>query len=209
MLAVRSMRGAGDVVAWTGIDNVPVVLHANEPPRASWAAITALAARLAGPDVILPRDPRRRAQMMGLIEMVAGEDGLGWLARHAMIEASVEHDRGFPQPVGQYLAKRYSGSADRTLIATQLDVLRDVLAEQHELGNTYFGGGRPMALDIYVATFLTPLSEITEACCPKLSPKLRAAFATAREAFGQLVSPTLFDHRERMLKQHLGFPIEL
>lgn len=49
VLAVRRMRDASEITAWTGVDNVPVVLHDAEPARTHWAAITALAARLAGP----------------------------------------------------------------------------------------------------------------------------------------------------------------
>jgi len=60
--AVRRMRDAAEVTAWTGVDNVPVVFHDAEPARTSWVAITALAARLAGPDVVLPDDPAARAE---------------------------------------------------------------------------------------------------------------------------------------------------
>ena len=55
VLAVRRMRDAVDVTAWTGIDHVPVVLHDVEPARTHWAAITALAARLAGPTCSCPK----------------------------------------------------------------------------------------------------------------------------------------------------------
>ena len=35
VLAVRRMRDAAEVTAWTGVDNVPVVFHAAEPARTS------------------------------------------------------------------------------------------------------------------------------------------------------------------------------
>ena len=82
-------------------------------------------------------------------------------------------------PVAQYLAKRYAHAP--------VD----------------------RALDIYAATFLTPLSELTEADCPRLAPPLRAAFATAHEALGALVSPDLMAHRTMILERHLGWPIEI
>ena len=210
VVAVRSARGNPDLVAWTGVDNVPVVLHGAEPVRTGWAAITALAARLAGPGVLLPVDPRGRAHAMGLLEMIAGEDGLGWLGRDAMIDASLTAGRGFSPPVAQYLAKRYAHApTDRARVAARLAILHETLAEQRARGHAYLGGAAISALDIYTATFLTPLSELGEAACPRLAPPLRAAFDTAREALGDLVSPELRAHRTMILERHLGWPIEI
>src|SRR6185369_10706645 len=75
VVAVRRMRDANDITAWTGVDNVPVVFHNAEPARTNWAAITTLAARLAGPDVLIPDDVGARAEAMGLLHEIAGEGG--------------------------------------------------------------------------------------------------------------------------------------
>jgi glutathione S-transferase len=191
VVAVRRTRDAADVTAWTGIDNVPVVFHGAEPARTSWAAITTLAARLAGPDVVIPDDVDARARTMGLLHEIAGEDGIGWNARLAMIDASITSDgkRGFPAPVGQYLARRYGhvpGAAARARdrIERQLHALRDRLGAQQAAGHAYLGGSRVSALDVYLATFLTPLSAIAPDDCPALEPGLRQAFGAAHEAFG-------------------------
>jgi glutathione S-transferase len=64
-------------------------------------------------------------------------------------------------------------------VGEQLALVRERLR-----GGPYFGGERLSALDIYVATFLTPLSVIDEAACPQMSGTLRRAFASAREQFG-------------------------
>jgi glutathione S-transferase len=214
--AVRRMRDAAEVTAWTGVDNVPVVFHNNEPARTHWAAITSLAARLAGPDVVVPEDPAARADAMGLLNEIAGEDGIGWNSRLAMIDATLKSGgkRGFPLPIGHYLAARYgytpeSGERIRPLIERQLGMVRDRLVEQHGRGHAYLGGARPSALDIYVATFLTPLSEISPDDCPRLEPVLRAAFGTAREELGALVPEELAAHRRMVLQRHLAWPIEL
>jgi glutathione S-transferase len=216
VLAVRRMRDATDVVAWTGIDNVPVVFHDVEPARTNWAAITALAARLAGPDTLMPEHFSRRAASMGLLHEIAGEDGLGWNARLAMIDASITSRgaRGFALPVAHFLAKRYGYSSDAALrgrarIARQLDELRNRLLVQLALGHSYLGGSRLSALDIYLATFLTPLSEISEADCPALEPALRRAFGTAHEELGHLVPAELAAHRKFVLERHLAWPISL
>lgn len=209
---VAKTRENGEAVtSWTSIDNVPVILHDAEPVRTNWAAIVGLADRLAEPDAILPRQPRARAQVTGLIELIAGEQGLGWTARLAMIQASLESngERGFPLSVAGYLAKRYGHTADaatdvRDRVASQLAVLRAELGDR-----TYFGGERPSALDVYAATFLTPLSDIDDAMCPQMIAPLRRAFGSAREALGDLVPVELWAHRTRMFERHLALPLRL
>jgi glutathione S-transferase len=122
-----------------------------------------------------------------------------------MIDVSItrEGKRGFPLPVGQYLARRYGYTPDaaahaRARIERQLHVLRDRLRAQHALGHAYLGGPRLSAVDVYLATFLTALSDITPEDCPQLEPVLRRAFGGAHEAFGGLVPAELWAHRTRM-----------
>ena len=216
VLAVRRMRDAAEITAWTGVDNVPVVFHDDEPARTNWAAITTLAARLAGPDVLIPDDVGARAEAMGLLHEIAGEDGIGWNARLAMIDATITSGgkRGFPLPVGQYLAKRYGYTPEaaarlRGRIERQLHVVRDRLVAQRALGHAYLGGARISALDIYLATFLTPLSEIPPEDCPQLEPVLRLAFGAAHDELGALVPAELVAHRKMILERHLAWPIAL
>lgn len=207
-LVVARARDAADVTAWTGIDNVPVVLHDAEPPRTNWAAIVGLVARLA-PNTLVPADLRARAELLGWLELVAGEEGIGWNARLAMIRAAHESngERGFPLPVATYLAQRYGSPAGvdlRSRVGEQLTLVRERLRR-----GPYFGGERPSALDIYVATFLTPLSAIDEAACPQMSGTLRRAFASAHELFADLVPDALWAHRTMMFERHLVWPIRL
>ena len=208
-LVVARGRDGADVMAWTGVDNVPVVLHEHEPARTNWASIVGLANRLAGPNVLVPVDPVARADVFGLIELVAGEDGLGWNARLAMLHTSIESSgaRGFPIAVANYLGGRYGRDATipslRERVAAQLGVLTQ------RLTGGYFAGDRPGALDVYVATFLTAYSSIDEAACPQMIAPLRRAFGAAHEALGDLVPAELWAHRRRMFDQHLPWPIRL
>ena len=215
LVAVRSFPGNRELAAWTGVDNVPVVLHGVEPARTSWSAIVGLVARLA-PDALVPSDPTARMEVMGAIEMVAGENGLGWNNRLAMVHAGLTTHgaRGFSPPVAGYLAKRYGYAADafdgvRARVASQLGALAVRLAAQRASGHDYFGGARPSALDVYVATFLTPLVPLGERDCPGMSAPFRAAFAAAAEELGPLVDRSLFDLRTRMFERHLAWPIEI
>src|SRR5262245_42686265 len=63
-LVVARGRGANEITTWTGVDNVPVVLHDAEPARTNWAAIVGLVARLA-PNTLVPAEPRDRAEVLG------------------------------------------------------------------------------------------------------------------------------------------------
>lgn len=209
-LVVAKPRNATDVTTWTQIDNVPVVLHDDEPNRSCWAAIVGLAARLA-PGVLVSVDPAERAAQLGLLELIAGEEGLGWNARLAMVHAAFESDgtRGFPLPIATYLAKRYGHTPAittaglRERVGAQLAILRG------RLGGDYYGGSKPMALDVYSATFLTPFSVIDDSVCPQMTPNLRATFGAAHELFKDLVPTELVAHRARMFERHLTSPIRL
>lgn len=211
-LAVRRGREGRDAIdAWTGIDNVPAVVHDAEPVRSNWAAIVALLDRLAPRARLLPTPVAARAATIGAIEVIAGEGGIGWNARLSMIDAGLTTNgaAGFPVTVAAILGKRYGHrpgivDAARTRIAEQLGYIAA------QLTGDYFGGDHPSALDVYSATFLTPIAApISEAECPDLIPPLRTAFASAHAAFGSLVPDALRAHRERMFERHLPRPIHL
>jgi glutathione S-transferase len=211
-VVVGRPREAADVTKWTGVDNVPAVLHGSEPVRSNWAAIVGLVARLAPHAAIVPDDPAARAADFGILELIAGEQGVGWNGRLAMIAASLVSDgaRGFALPLAQYLGKRYghdaatTPSALRERVGAQLHLLHDRLA-----GRDYFGGAKPNAIDVYSATFLTPLYPIDDTVCPQMPAAVRPAFAAAGDAFRDLVPDALTAHRRRMFERHLTWPIRL
>ena len=209
-VAVRVKDDPAGVNAWTGTDNAPVVVHDQEPMRSSWAAIIGLVARLA-PGRVLPLDPTRRAAVMGAVDLLAGESGLGWNVRLTMIHDGLAGDGagGFPARAAGYLAGRYGYVAEEAAqlhakIAAQLAVLERILD-----GNDYYGGASPDALDVYAASFLTLLTPIEESDCPGFSPPLRAAFHSAAQKIGPLVPAPLRAQRARMFQHHLEWPIQL
>jgi glutathione S-transferase len=209
-VVVRASPRDPAIAAWTNAHNVPVVFHDDEPPRTVWSQIVALADRLA-PGTLLPTDLDQRTARVGMIHEVAGEDGLGWNARLMMIHAGLTTDgaRGFAPPVAKYLAAKYGYAAERIELARAR--ARQVLAAlAARLGDApYFGGERPDALDAYTATFLTPLTQITETDCPRMPPAVRAGFAAAADELGPHVPASLFAYRKRMFEQHLPYPIEI
>ncbi len=214
LVARKTRENGADFVAWTGVDNVPAVCYGVEPVRTTFSAIVGLVARLAAPDTVLPADPVARADIMGALELVAGEDGLGWNGRLAMIDASLTDGRGFSKPIGEFLARRYGYTpgalpAVRARITAQLASLHARLVAQHARGHAYLTGPSVSVLDVYLTTFLTPLFPVTDDVCPQLGPMVRAAFGCAAEAFGPLVSPELAAHRTLMFERHLEWPIPL
>ena len=216
VLAVRRGLDVAAIDAWTGIDNVPAVMHEREPVRANWSAIVAFADRMAlanGGARLLPDTVVERAKVMGVLDMIAGEEGIGWNARLAMIDAGITSngERGFPVPVAKFLARRYGHTPDAVEAARQrITGQLAVLADELQRAGDYFGGSAPSAIDVYTATFLTPVAApISEAECPNLAPMFRAAFAAAHDAFGALIDPALLAHRERMFTHHLQRPIEI
>ena len=210
-LCVRATRGDTAVRDWMQTHNVPVVFHDTEPPRSVWSQIVALASRLAGPGVLLPVEIDRRVETIGLINEIAGEDGLGWNARLMMIHASFTSDgkRGFPAPVAQYLAAKY-GYAPELIDAAKGKAIAVLAALSGRLGNAdYFHGDKPGALDAYVATFLTPATHIAPEDCPNLAAPLRMAFAAAADELAPHVPAPLLALRRRMFERHLAWPIEI
>lgn len=118
-----------------------------------------------------------------MLHEIAGEDGLGWNARLAMIHAAFESNgtRGFPLPIAKFLATKYGYAAERMTVARAQ----------------------------VVTTFLTPLSELPEADGPALTAPVRAGFAAARDELAAHVPEVLRGHRMRMFARHLAWPITL
>jgi glutathione S-transferase len=213
-LAVRSLRVTPDVQAWTGADNVPIVMFDDERPRAGWAEIIALAERLGGRVPLVPAEPEARARMFGLIHELAGEGGLAWSNRLLMIDGGMRSGgkEGFPLPVAQYLAPKYGyasgcGASARARVAEVLALFDRTLAGARAAGYRHLLGEALTALDIYVATFLTPVAGVTETECPTMRAGLRPAIAHVVREVGALLSAELAGYRRFVYDEHLGWPI--
>ena len=201
---------------WTGAVNVPVLLNDDEPPRTGWAEILTFAERQGGAVSLIPGDAETRVRHHGLAHELAGEDGLGWCGRLVMTDGGLTSAgaRSFPLPVAQRLAGKYGYAPER--IGPALARMREILALfDHQLahgraaGHRYLLGPRLTALDIYLATFLTPLLPQAEADCPQMAPPVRPALAYLAEQIGGDVPPALIAHRAFMFETHLPWPIPL
>jgi hypothetical protein len=224
VLCVRHIRGDADQIAWSGVHNAPAVFFDDEAPRSGWAEILMLAERLGGTTSLIPPEPAARARLFGLAHELCGEDGLAWNARHLMIHGSVSSGgaRSFPLFAGQYLAASYGYWPDRInsvrrRIRDLLALFDGVLAASRAAGHGYLLGDRLSALDIYLATFLTPIIGVSPEDCPGMSPRARSGFdyLGAQMVDGDdgtgagVVPPALAEHRRRIYSQHLPWPIVL
>jgi hypothetical protein len=74
-LALRLRPGDDATRVWTGHHNAPVALYDDEPPRAGWAEILALAERIAPETPLLPAAPQQRVEALGLSWAKAASSG--------------------------------------------------------------------------------------------------------------------------------------
>ena len=215
---VRVHHMAGEenagIVAWTGCNNAPVAIFDDEPARAGWADILALAERLAPRPALIPQDEGDRALMLGMCHALCGEDGFGWnrrllyfaAAEQALAQANVVSDRaGFDRMRGKYGSGDVARARGRSL--SILVLLADRLRAQHARGfDTYFDSGLT-ALDIYSATFMAMLRPLPEDVCP-MGPVLRAAY-TADDPEILAAAAPLLAHRDIVYQRHLELPLRL
>ncbi len=219
VLCVRHRRGDADQIAWTGVTNAPAVFYDDEKPRSGWAEILLLAERLGGAISLIPPDPAQRARFFGLAHELCGEDGLGWNARLIMLHGSFSSGgaRSFPLPVTQYLAPRYGCAPDRPdqldharrRVREILGLLDDTLASSRAAGHAYLLGAQLTALDLYLATFLTPIADLTVEECPAMHEAAWPGFAYLKEQVGADLPPALRAHRRAIFRDHLPWPIAL
>jgi len=76
-------------------------------------------------------------------------------------------------------------------------------------GKTYALGGALTALDLYIATAISPLAPMPEELCPDTHPIVRHAFATASPDLSNAIPPILVSHRDRIYAKHLELPVRL
>jgi glutathione S-transferase len=213
-LLVRFASTDKAVREWMGWHNVPVLLAPGEPVRTHWTEILETAERLGaaqGSPSLVPTDEDDRERLFGLAHELLGDSGLVWSSRLLVIHRGLvtEGKEGFPLRIAQYLAPKYGYAPDCADAARAR--VRSLLARFARLleGRTYALGSALTALDLYIATAISPLAPMSEELCPDTHPIVRHAFATASPDLSQAVSPILVAHRDRIYEEHLELPIRL
>jgi glutathione S-transferase len=128
----------------TSQTSIPTMFHDEERPRNVWLEQLALAERIGAPGTpkLIPNDFEQRVEVMGLCEVVLGEDGLVWNMR-------ILSDSPLAQKYG------YSEEASAAAPGKVAEVLKLIdrrLAAQEQNGSRYLVGEAVSAADIYWAT---------------------------------------------------------
>lgn len=210
-LMIRLTPRDADIRAWTGHHNAPVALYDDEPARAGWAEILALADRLGPTPRLIPEDPAARAEVLALGGAILGEGGLIWSLRLVLIHEGLtsEGARGFPVAAARYLGAKYGYAperieAARARVVSVLAALGDRLAD----GRRYLTGDVLTGVDIMAAAALGVVRPLPPDLCPML-PAFRAAYESLEPALREAPTPALLAHREHVYRTHLRLPLVL
>ncbi|MFN3472505.1 MAG: hypothetical protein ACK4ZW_00530 [Blastomonas sp.] len=199
------------LVAWVGLNNSPIAIWNDEPPRNGWSDIIALVERIAPLPSLVPPDPQDRAAMFGLLHELCAEDGFGWNRRLAHFHAlaslpAAQGDGSFQRLYGKY---GLGGDPEhcRSRMIAVLGLLGERLRLQQDRGQTLYFGALT-ALDIYSACFMAMVVPLPIELCPT-SPELHASYGLQDKAILAAVDPLLLDHRDRVYNRWLELPMRL
>lgn len=198
-----------ELVEWTRHRNAPIALYDNEPPRVRWLELLDLAERLGSGPSLVPDNLSDRIFMVGLINEIAGERGMGWNARLLMFHASIlaQGEEASKNPM--YAEYQYDAEAlEASTIKVEgfLDFLALRIKEQSGNGSTFLVGNQLTAADVYWACFSNMLEPLPQEKCP--SPK------GVRDIWGVLAKsipgydPVLIEHRDRILTDYFDLPLD-
>lgn len=203
-----------ELVAWTGHRNAPTAMYRDEPPRVTWLDILNLAERLAPAPSLVPADIDQRILMTGLLNELAGENGMLWNGRYLMFRA-MEEALG-PEAVAanpMFRDYRYSAEAAAKAAPRMIAILRRLeqqLDSQAVAGSPYFIGAQLSALDLYWACFSQTLDPLPHEVNP-MPARVRAGWlgsAAVLAQEGYTMNSSLLQHRDMIFRDHIGLPLD-
>ena len=200
-------------VAWIGIRNAPVAIHADEKPRDGWSEILFLAERLGSGPSLIPADPYDRALMFGLAHEIAGENGLGWVRRLMIVSGPIEQGPDSPAyAFAKFFGDNYGYSAEAGAAAAErcreiLEMLSAQIERQDGRGSRYLVGDALSAVDLYWAVFSNMVVPLADADCP-MSDDFRAMYGGSPDFVRAAASPALLAHRDFICETAVGLPFE-
>ena len=205
-----------ELVAWTGINSAPILVHDDGPPLAGWIEILLLAERLAPEPALIPCDQKERAAMFGFAHELCSQDGFGWNRRLLFFADAEAAMTKLGPSVGRggfdRMNRKYGHGGDaphaRTRLAAILGLLVGQLEAQKTAGSPYYLGDRLTALDIYSACFMAMVRPLPLDLCP-ISPELHASYHATDPAILDAADPILFAHRDFVYHTHLELPMRL
>ncbi len=205
-----------ELFAWTGHRNAPVAVYEDEPPRTSWSEILWLAERLSAAPSLLPEAPDDRVRCLGLAEELMGIGGFGWNRRLMLLRPGMGDSDTPPEAMRATLgrmARQYGYSraaADEApdRIVEVVGVLSRQLAAQQARGRRYLIGDRVSAVDIYWAAMAALVAPLPADVCP-MPEMLRGLYGNPGPIVTKALDPALLEHRDRIYREHMEFPLAL
>jgi glutathione S-transferase len=205
-----------ELFAWTGHRNAPIAIYGDEPARTTWREILWLAERLEPEPSLLPADPDDRVRCLGLAEELMGVDGFGWnrrlmALRMAMGDADTPPEALRPmlgRMTHQYGYSRAAADAAPARVAQTLTVLSRQLAAQRARGRTYLIGDRLSALDVYWAAMAALVAPLPADVCA-MPEMIRGSYSNTGPVVAAALDPALLEHRDRVYREHMEFPLVL
>ena len=200
------------LVEWTAQTSAPVAIWNDERPRSTWIEQLYLAERLQPEPALIPADPDDRVSMFGLINEIAGENGLGWQRRYLLIKGNVsqatdQRVKDFWQGFGgKYLFSEEAAAAAPARVASILKFLADRLDRQKARGRKFFIGDKLSAVDIYWATFAALIRPMPPELCP-MSTAFREMYTEKDPVVIAARAPSLMEHRDFIYSEYLELPV--
>ena len=203
-----------EVLAWTAHRNAPTAMYNDEPARISAVDMISLGERLGNGPSLVPEAIDDRVLMFGLLNEVAGENGLAWSARilmfGAMIESMGEEAMRDNPMLSDYHYRAQDAATAPAKVITILQTLAAQLKKQRAAGSRYFIGDGLTALDIYWACF----SQMVNVLPPDVNPMpdyMRNVWGLTAQVIqdsGYELEQILLDHRDYVFPNHLQWPLD-
>lgn len=201
---------------WTGHRNAPVAMYEDEPARTAWGEILWLAERIAPEPSLLPADPDDRIRCLGLAEALMGVGGFGWSRRLMLLRPGMGDSDTPPEAMRavlgrmarQYGYSRAAADAAPARVVAILELLSRQLAAQRAQGRRYLIGERVSAVDIYWAAMAALVAPLPADVCA-MPEMMRSMYGNPGPVVAKAVDPALLEHRDRVYREHMEFPLAL
>ena len=134
----------------TSQTSLPTMFHDTERPRNVWLEQLGLAERIGAADApnLIPADFNERVEVMGLCEVVLGEDGMVWNMR-LLADSPLAQKYGYSDEANASAPQK---------VAAVISLLDQKLKAQEEKGSPYLVGDAVTAADVYWATMSMSVS---------------------------------------------------
>jgi glutathione S-transferase len=210
----QSGGGRNEALAeWTGQTSAPVLIVPGEAPHLTLRAILLAAERLAPEPGLVPKGTEERATFLGLCGEIHAELGFGWCRRLLIFDPILSAVPAGDPAIEELerMAKKYGyypgcSETARERVIEILAAFSERLRRQQATGRDFLYGDSLTALDLIFAVFSNLVVPLDADDCP-MPDFLRATYAVDDAGILAAVAPALIEHRDRILRDHVGLPM--